>query len=175
MSNLSFGPNQLDTSPKRIDFWQILEGKSAFSEGLIASDIFFVNNFLNLKIAANLFFATCSPLQDFFESEYLSPVKTELDYIEQRVNLISKCKILIEDFDKNSQEFSQLDEVIWLLKFQLYGFGQRLIANDKILYGLIALKEAGVLEKEKVKRKLTTLAGENPHISSLVFEFIGFR
>lgn len=175
MFNLPASSKQVDQSSKKINLWEILEQKSAFSEGTIATDVFVLNNFLNLKISGQMFFSTQGPLESFFENEYLSPVKTELDYIEQRVNLISKCKILMEDFDKNSQEFSQLDEVIWLLKFQLYGFGQRLIQDGKTLYGLIALKEAEVLKKEKVKQKLADIARENPQISSMVFEFIGFR
>lgn len=170
--SVSQGFTQLDKLGKRVNFWQILEGKSAYSEGIIANDVLFLNHFLNLKISPNLFFATKSPLERFLTDIYLFPITTELDYIEQRVELISQHRKLQNNFDKNSTEFEEIDDILWLLRFQLYGFGQKLIADGKILYGLIALKESGVLEKETVREGLQKLAQNYPKYQSVISEFI---
>ena len=171
MSNLNFGSSQPATSAKKLDFWQILEQKSAFSEGTIASEVLFLNNFLNWKISAQMFFATLSPLESFLSQNYLSPIKTELDYIEQRARLISKCRQLMNELNPNSAEFEEVENVFWLLSFQLYGFGQKLIEDGKILYGLIALREAGILEKETVRERLKKIAVQNSKAASVISEF----
>lgn len=156
----------------KIDFWQVLENKSAFTEGTIACDILFLNQFVNLKISAGMFISTNSPLENLLSQTYLSPVQTELDYIELRVNLLSKCKNLMKKFNQNSDEFAQLEKIAWLLRFQLYGFGQKLFQVGKILYALIAFRESGILEKPQMKEKFEKLAKENPDFASIISEFI---
>lgn len=169
---LSFSSNQPATLAKKLNLWQILEDKSAFTEGVLASEVLFWNYFVNLKILPNLFFSTQSPLEKFLENIYQSPIKTELDYIEQRAKLISKCRQLINELPKNSQDFQEVENVFWLLRFQLYGFGQKLVTDGKILYGLIALREAGILEKEKVRQRLRKIACQNSKAASVISEFI---
>ena len=161
----------IENSQNKIDFWQVLEQKSAFTEGVLASNVLFWNQFLNLKIAAGMFVAIKGPLESFFTKTYLLPVRSELDYIEQRVKLISDCKKLLKKYPKNSAEYDDIDNALWLLKFQLFGFGQRLITDDKILYGLIALKESGSLENAQIAEKIKRFAEKSPRLASIISEF----
>jgi len=156
------------------NFWQIFQMKSAFTEGLLTSHILALAFEENLSFKARMFFSTQSPLEKFLPEipEFNRPLSTNLEYLEERARLLSLCRRLQANLFKNDEKYQVVENIKWLLRFQLYGFAEVCIKSGKLLFCLLALKEAELLDKEPIKEKLLQFGQDNPSYKSLIEEFI---
>jgi hypothetical protein len=156
------------------NFWQILQFKSAHTEGLLASFILTCAQEENLSLGARLFFSTQSPLEEFLPEipEFNRPLSTNLGYLEERARLLSFCRGLQAKFQAETKKYQYIENIKWLLRFQLYGFADACFKKGKILFSLLALKEAELLDREPIKGSLLHFSQENPSYRNLIEEFI---
>jgi len=164
----------LASQSSNTNFWQILQMKSAWTEGILASFILTYAQDENLSLKARLFFSTQNPLEEFFPKtpQFNRPLTTNLDYLEERARLLSLCRRLQSGLDSRTGKYQQIENIKWLLRFQLYGFAEACIKRGKLLFSLLALKEAELLDKEPIREKLFQFCRENPTYWSLIEEFI---
>jgi len=172
MEQNNLGP--IASQAPNTNFWQILQMKSARTEGLLASFILTCAQEENLSLGARLFFSTLSPLEEFLPEipEFNRPLSTSLGYLAERARLLSICRKLQADLTVETQGYHHIENIKWLLRFQLYGFADACIKSGKLLFCLLALKEAELLDKETVKERLLRFGQENPSYESLIEEFI---
>jgi hypothetical protein len=156
------------------NFWQILQLKSARTEGLLTSFILTCAHEENLSLEARLFFSTLSPLEKFLPEtpEFNRPLNTNLEYLAERARLLSLCRRMQVGLTAMSQRHSHIENIKWLLRFQLYGFADACMKSGKLLLCLLALKEAELLNKKCIRENLSQLVQKNPSHRSLIEEFI---
>lgn len=159
---------------KKIDFWQILEFKSAKTEGSLASFILTLANSENLQVPARMFFSTKSPLETFLPQvfEFNRPIRNDLEYLEDRARLLSLCRRLQVEHDSNQAAYQDFENMKWLVKFQLYGFSEHCFERQSYLLGLLALKEAELLDKWQTREKLLKLAKKDKSATKIISEFV---
>lgn len=159
---------------ERFSLWQLLEFKSAKTEGLIASIVLSIAQSENLKIPARMFFATKSPLEFFLpqSSDFDRPIGSDLEYLAERARLLSLCRRLQTEHEENQNAFSDFENIKWLIKFQLYGFFEHCFQKGRYLFGLLALKEAELLDKWQVRTRLSNLSKKDEKTAKIIAEFI---
>lgn len=158
----------------KINFWQILELKSAKTEGSLVSFILSLAKLENLKIPSRMFFSTKSPLESFLPQvfEFNRPIGNDLEYLEDRARLLSLCRRLQAEYDGSKEAYQDFENIKWLLKFQLYGFADHCFQRRSYLLGLLALKEAELLEKWQIRDKLSGLAKKDGKAAKIISEFV---
>lgn len=169
--NSSLPRNQ---SGGNVNPWQLLEFKSARSEGVLASLILSIAREENLSLRSRLFYATGSPLEYFLPNaaEFNKPLGSDLEYLEDRARLLSLCRRLQVQYESSREARTDIENIKWLLKFQLYGFCLNCFENRKYLIGLLALKEAELLERWQIKKTLSEIAKKDKKAKSTIAEFI---
>lgn len=154
---------------KKSSLFEILEYKSAKTEGILASLILSLAQAEQLSVSSRMFFAAKSPSEAFLRDtlEFKAKISSDLEYIVERARLLSICRRIYSE--KNANE---IESIKWLLKFQLYGFFEACFREEKYLLGLIALREAELLSRWQVRKKLQTVSERSEKAKNAISEFI---